>query len=102
MSDHPGSKARLDSFEDRATKLEGILITTHEQNQLPQADREAYQEIHQSFKPYADSFGRDLKKQFDQLKSKKKLSLKNRRALHILQTLTGPHLLCLEHALGAH
>lgn len=98
MEGHPQSSDRLDSFEGRVSKLAGTLSEYNRVNAFKSELQEDYSLIHSRLKPYALAYGRELRKKFE---AGEKTSTGSRRAHHFIQTMQGPHSLCISHALGA-
>lgn len=97
MQGHPQSKDRLNSFEQKVARISG-LSDYNRLNAFKSTVREDYSLIHKRLKPYAQAYGRELRKKYD---TSRKSSSGSRRAQHFFQTMEGPHARCISHALGA-
>ena len=97
MQGHPQSRDRLESFTEKVARISG-LSEYNQLNAFKQEIRDDYSLIHMRLRPYAQAYGRELRKKYV---ASIKSSPSSRRAQHFFQTMEGPHARCISHALGA-
>lgn len=101
LSDHPGSSARLQSFQRKKSMLEGRLSDIHQRNALDKEVMEEYRILHRKFKPYSNSYAKTLRAKYESMQKERAGTNQEHKLRHYLQTIIGPHSMCVRHALGA-
>ena len=99
MSSHPTREERAIRMNKNASLLDKKLSELNKKHSFDEDFRDQYKKIHKKFRIYSRAFGKNLQKKSN-TDDHNKISSKH-KFLHFMQTMTGPHGLCVQHALGA-